>query len=123
MKWLSSYLPIPPTLNFRKFGILWNEWKWDVLFELKQWCLTSQSRSHDLTAIVGKQVVLLSSGLRMFKLPNFWDGINNRLFFEQNFCYQPQQGPDFIQQSFYGPRLEFVLQKGYQYDYILFDCV
>ena len=70
-----------------------------------------------------KQVVLLSSGLRMFKLPNFWDGINNLLFFEQNFCYQPQQGLDFIQQSFYGPRLEFVLQKGYQYDYILFDCV
>ena len=52
-----------------------------------------------------------------------FDVINNHLFFERNFRYQPHQGPDFIQQSFYGPRLEFVQQKGYQYDYILLDCV
>ena len=51
------------------------------------------------------------------------DVINKHLFFERNFRYQPHEGPDFIQQSFYGPRLEFVQQKGYQNDYILFDCV
>ena len=52
-----------------------------------------------------------------------FDVINNHLFFERSFCYQPHQGPDFIQQRFYGPQHEFVQQKGYQYDYILFDCI
>ena len=55
----------------------------------------------------------------------YWifDVINNHLFFKRNFRYQPHQRADFMQQSFYGPWLEFVQQKGYQYDYILFDCV
>ena len=32
-----------------------------------------------------------------------FDIIDNLLFFERNFRYQPHHGPDFIQQGFYGP--------------------
>ena len=32
-----------------------------------------------------------------------FDIIDNLLFFERNFRYQPHQGPDFIQQDFYEP--------------------
>ena len=45
-----------------------------------------------------------------------FDAINNHLIFERNFRHQ---GPDFMQQNFYGPRFEFVQQKGDQYT----DCV
>ena len=34
---------LPPTFKVseRTFYILWNEWKFDVLLQLKQWCLPS----------------------------------------------------------------------------------
>lgn len=54
----------PPNFTFseRKFTIY--ETSENVLFELKRWWLPSLSRSHDVTIIVGKQVVLLQASAR-----------------------------------------------------------
>ena len=49
-------LPLPEFQIFRKNILHFTSE--NVLLELKQWCLPSSPRSHDVTVIVDKQVVL-----------------------------------------------------------------